>query len=85
MMKKKYRSTTKALTDALRVINSDIQGGDGTVNAVLFEAALRLDELDKALREITPVIRRIRDQAPGPTAYSFEQLDDIVKSLEDNL
>lgn len=48
------KTTTKVLTEALRVLAMDIQSEDGVANAAIAEAAGRLEELqaeNKALRE----------------------------------
>ena len=43
------KSSTQTLIGAMRVLAGDIQGGDGTANAAILEAAERLEELDSAL------------------------------------
>lgn len=40
-----HRSSTRAIIQALRILAEDIQSGDGVANAVIAEAADRLEEL----------------------------------------
>ena len=46
------RSETKTLAAALRVLAVEIQSEDGIASAAIFEAAERLEQLEKALRDI---------------------------------
>ena len=52
--KEKYmivRSKTKTLINAMRILSRDIQSQDGVPNAAIIEAAERLDEIAKLLKE----------------------------------
>jgi len=45
------KSDTQTIISALRVLAQDIQSGDGVANAVIAEAADRLEELQTQLKE----------------------------------
>lgn len=46
------KTSTKTLAAALRILALEIQSPDGIANAAIAEAAERLEELEKALRDI---------------------------------
>lgn len=48
---KPRRTNTETLARAMHILAQDIQSSDGVANAAIAEAACRLQELDKAIRE----------------------------------
>lgn len=46
------RSSTETLIAAMRVLASDIQSDDGVANAVMAEAADRMEEMQRQLERI---------------------------------
>jgi hypothetical protein len=54
------RSTTRSLINALRILDSEIQSEDGVANAVVAEAATRLEEQQKQIQRwhdtLTPLM-----------------------------
>lgn len=51
-------STTRSLINALRVLDSEIQSQDGVANAVIAEAATRLEELQDRIKRLEDIIKR---------------------------
>ena len=45
------KSSTKTLIGAMRILAEDIQGGDGTANAAILEAADRLEQFQAAFHD----------------------------------
>ena len=45
------KSSIKTLIGAMRILSQDIQGGDGTANAAILEAAERLEVLEAAFHD----------------------------------
>ena len=46
------RSTTRSLINALRILDSEIQSEDGVANAVVAEAATRLEEQQDHIKRL---------------------------------
>ena len=46
------RTDTQALIDALRILSCDIDSEDGVANAMIFEAAERMEQLCKAITNL---------------------------------
>ena len=45
------KPSTQTLIGAMRILAEDIQGGDGTANAAILEAAERLEQFEVALHD----------------------------------
>lgn len=50
------RSSTQTLINTMRILANQIQGGDGTANAAMFEAADRLAELRRFVELAEPIV-----------------------------
>ena len=46
------RSSTRSLINAMRVLDSEIQSDDGVANAVIAEAAQRLEEQQECIAQL---------------------------------
>lgn len=47
------KTETTILVAALRILAKDIQSDDGVANAVIFEAADRIEELAREIKDLT--------------------------------
>lgn len=61
---------TKTLIGAMRILAQDIQGGDGTANAAILEAAERLQEFEVALHD---AIKRPKGVVPDSAEGLYRQ------------
>jgi hypothetical protein len=50
------RSSTETLANTMRILANQIEGGDGTANAAMFEAADRLVELRRLIELAEPIV-----------------------------
>ena len=88
------RSTTRTLINALRVLDSEIQSEDGVANAVVAEAATRLEEQQKCIQcwhdILTPLMpsdlksyhENSPDELPEVTAWVIESQRQRIAELE---
>ena len=59
------RSSTRSLINAMRVLDSEIQSDDGVANAVIAEAAERLEEQQERIKRL--------EQLGDALAYAIEE------------
>ena len=64
------KSSTKTLIGAMRILAEDIQGGDGTANAAILEAAERLEQFEVALHD---AVRRPKGVVPDSADGLYRQ------------
>ena len=60
------RSSTRTLINALRVLDSEIQSKDGVANAVVAEAATRLEEQWERIKRLEEALSEIAYAASHP-------------------
>lgn len=87
-------STTRSLINALRVLDSEIQSEDGVANAVVAEAATRLEEQQERIQRwrdtLTPLMpsdlkswhENNPDELPEVTAWVIEYQRQRIAELE---
>ena len=74
------RSKTEILISALRILARDIQTDDGVVNACLAEAASRLEQLQRNLKEAIELAEAVAKGSPyKQTPHFWARISELKK------
>lgn len=76
------RSTTRTLINALRVLDSEIRSEDGVANAVVAEAATRLEEQQERIKRLEEALEAVANVIGPPGKETWVTDDELNRAWD---